>query len=274
MMLQSTTRRPSRPWTRSLASTTASGSRAGPHLAGAAGMEDRSAGVPGEFEQIVIGHGRRPGAIFARDVGGERAGRRQAARQANAGDERRAVARASTGSSAASPAAANGSVDLDPHGAARFRPQLADRQREARRTCASASPPCPRTRWRHETARPASSRAIGAREDAALIDADRHRAAAGEQRSRAPSPACATSSEVVVGRDRLGALEDHARLQMVLQVFADAGQPCTIGMPKRRSSARGPMPESCSSCGDCSAPAAEDHFAPRALTVHSRAACR
>ncbi len=34
------------------------------------------------------------------------------------------------------------------------------------------------------------------------------------------------------------------------------GSAWTTGMPKRCSSSAGPTPESCSSCGDCSAPAA------------------
>ena len=56
-------------------------------------MEDRSSGVPREFEQVGVGAGRRPGPIFALDVRRERSGSRQATREPDAGDERLPVPR-------------------------------------------------------------------------------------------------------------------------------------------------------------------------------------
>ncbi len=109
MMLQSTTRTPSRPCTRNSRIDDGHGVAGGvAHLAGAARMEDRSAGVPGELQQIRVGLRGRPGPVFGLDVRRERTRSPQAGAQAGC---RRSACRgrlASTGSSLASPA---GSAD-------------------------------------------------------------------------------------------------------------------------------------------------------------------
>ena len=48
----------------------------------------------------------------------------------------------------------------------------------------------------------------------------------------------------------------HAQLQMILQIFADAAQVVHHGMPSRCRRAPLPMPDSSSSCGEFTAPAA------------------
>src|SRR5215471_15666516 len=66
--------------------------------------------------------------------------------------------------------------------------------------------------------------AIDARENASLVDADSHRPAACEHVIEAHPQRAPPAREIVVGRDRLRALEDDSRLQVVLEVFADAGK--------------------------------------------------
>src|SRR5450631_3486489 len=61
-------------------------------------------------------------------------------------------------------------------------------------------------------------------ENSSLIDADRHRSAAGQAVLHAhlyhPPPAL----EVVVGGDRASAFENDPRLKMVLEILADAAE--------------------------------------------------
>src|SRR6185295_18797148 len=59
---------------------------------------------------------------------------------------------------------------------------------------------------------------------AALVDADGHRPVAREQIVDTHAYRAPEAGEVVVGRDRPCAFVDDARLQVVLQVFADAGE--------------------------------------------------
>ena len=61
-------------------------------------------------------------------------------------------------------------------------------------------------------------------EDASLVDADGHGATARESVVEPDLERPPPASKVVVGRDRLGALEDYSRLEMILQIFADAGE--------------------------------------------------
>ena len=115
-----------------------------------------------------------------------------------------------------------------------------------------------------------------AREEAALVDADRERPAA---RAAATAGRCCTerhhelsSSLVVIGLRALG------------RSGAPAGDPAgsrrrragraTTGMPSCCSSAAGPMPESCSSCGLCSAPAESITSRARAHAASSRRPAR
>ena len=70
----------------------------------------------------------------------------------------------------------------------------------------------------------------------------------------------------------LRALVDQADLQVVLQVLADAGQLVHDRDAVRVAAARaGPMPDSCSSCGDWIAPAASSTSARAARVVHRAA---
>ena len=80
------------------------------------------------------------------------------------------------------------------------------------------------------------------------------------------------SSLVVIG---LRAFEDDARLQVILQVLADAGQLVHDRDAEAAAAARaGPTPESCSSCGDCIAPAAQQDFAAQRRGACLALACR
>src|SRR6516225_8702256 len=67
-------------------------------------------------------------------------------------------------------------------------------------------------------------RVVYTSEDSTLIDADRHRSAAGEDVIERDGKRPPPTLEIIVGRDRLRALEDHASLEMILQVLTDAGQ--------------------------------------------------
>ena len=186
---------------------------------------------------------------------------------------------ASTGSAAASPAARAGRR-ADPHVAARFGPQLADREREAGERMHLAAGHVGRERRDVEldVGRRRQRRSVGAlqraHEAAALVDADRERAAAANQPLQADRRLARERIELVVGRDRLRAFVVEADLQMVLQVLADAFE--RLARPARRtraSSAAGPMPESWSSCGVWIAPAASRTSA-RQRAVFSTPPCR
>ena len=97
----------------------------------------------------------------------------------------------------------------------------------------------------------------------------RHRAAAREhvlEAHRQRAPGLFRSSLVVIG---LRALEDDARLQMILQVLADARQLVARRRCRAsRSTRAGPMPESCRSCGRLQRARAEQHFARAPSRVH------
>ncbi len=81
-------------------------------------------------------------------------------------------------------------------------------------------------RQRREMELHVGSRRVGhrAREQAALVDADRHRALAAQDEVEADREPPVPRREGIVGRDRLRAAEDHPRLQVILQVLADTGQ--------------------------------------------------
>ena len=127
------------------------------------------------------GHGirRRRSGDIARVAASLRASRMS-------GDERRAVVRASTGSRGCIAGAASGSGDFDADEAARLRPQLADRHREARERVHRRARHVGRQRREMELHVGPRRAGIGAREDAALVDAHRHRPARVAARSRAP----------------------------------------------------------------------------------------
>ena len=83
----------------------------------------------------------------------------------------------------------------------------------------------------------------------------------GPRRSRAYSSAMPALPARLLARDvqrrQAGDLEDHPQLQVILQVLADAGQRvCNAAMPWLASRDGSPMPDSCSRCGEFTAPAA------------------
>ena len=152
-----------------------------------------------------------PGLYFARHVGAQRRLRgRSRAQAAHAGDAPCAGRARSRGSSAASRAARADRRERMRDMAARFGPQLADREREARERMRLAAGHV--GRQRRDVELDVGRRRLGgtrAHEAAALVDADRQRAAAPEQPC-GPMPALPQSEfSVVVGRDRLRAFVDQ-----------------------------------------------------------------
>src|SRR5215207_9436042 len=64
---------------------------------------------------------------------------------------------------------------------------------------------------------------VAAEEGAGIAGADRQRPLAPEGIAHADPESAHQRADLVVDGDRLGAFEDHADLQMVLQILADAG---------------------------------------------------
>jgi hypothetical protein len=62
-------------------------------------------------------------------------------------------------------------------------------------------------------------------------------------------------------------VEDGDDVDVVVQVAADAGQVVANSMPSERRCSPGPIPDSISSCGDCSAPAASSTSRARGTNV-------
>ena len=110
----------------------------------------------------------------------------------------------------------------------------------------------------------ARERRIGAREHAALVDADRHRSGARRGRSVRPSPSSATTissvSLVVIGfvqRKITRACRWSCRFSPT------PGSACTTGMPNGCSSAGGPIAGELQELRRLQRARGEDHFAPR-----------
>ncbi len=118
----------------------------------------------------------------------------------------------------------------------------------------------------------------GAREEAALVDADGHRPAPSQHEIEADAKLAPRRRERVVGRDRARAAEDHPRLQMILQIFADAGQRVDDADAEALQQRGRPDPRQLQQLRRLERAGAQDHFAPRggldvapALTVDDAA---
>ena len=259
--LQSTTRSPPTPCTRSSGSTTASESLVRPHPAGARRVEDRRALVAREREQIVVGRRGRARQVLAGDVRRERARRREPAREPDAGDDRRAVM---IGRQVARLHRRRRQRvrRLDAHEAARLRPQLAHRQREARKRVDRRARHVGGQRREVELDVGPRERGIGAREHPALVDADRHRSGAGQDVARAHRHRPPPGLQRVVGRDRLRAAEDRAYLQVVLQVFADAFERVDDRNPESLQQRSGSDARKLQELRRLQRTCRDDHFAP------------
>ena len=118
----------------------------------------------------------------------------------------------------------------------------------------------------------------GAREEAALVDAHGHRSAPSQHEIEADAKLAPRRRERVVGRDRARAAEDHPRLQMILQVFADAGQRVDDADAEALQQVRRADPRQLQQLRRLERAGAQDHFAARggldvapALTVDDAA---
>ncbi len=195
-------------------------------------MEDGGAPVPGEFQQVVVGHGFGTRPVFAGDVARKRARGGEAAREAHAGHRGRAVVRRRQ------------VVGLDRRRGqrlgrlradvpARLGVQLAHRQRESGERVHRRSGHVRGQRGQVELHVGARQRGIGAREHAALVDADGHRPRAREHVAHPHRRLAPPRLQRVVGRDRLRAAEDHPQLQVILEVLAHARQRVDDGDAER-----------------------------------------
>ena len=195
-------------------------------------MKDGPAGVLREFEQLVVADRLRAGTVFSGDEGSHRPRGGKASREPDARDDRRAVLGRRQvirlhGGRFERIGRANA------HGAARRGPQLANRHRESGELVHGR--PRHVRGERREMELHVGPLRVGhrARENAALVDADRHRAAAPEQVIEPDLQLAERRAQRVVGGDRLRAAEDHPRLQMVLQVLADALERVVNGNAER-----------------------------------------
>ena len=88
--------------------------------------------------------------------------------------------------------------------------------------------------------------------------------AAAEQHSLGHRPNHPVGPQLAVEGDRLRARVGEDAIDVVLQIAVRTpGRPWTTGMPCRRSSSPGPIPDSIMSCGVLTVPAAEDDLALR-----------
>ena len=186
-------------------------------------MEDRRAVVARELEQVGITAGIGTRAVFVERVILHRSGGRDRAGELEPGHRGLAVEfrRQVVGSHRRRLAWI---VRLDADGAARGWPQLAHRHREARPRMRRSPGHLGRQRREVELHVGRERMRHRAREQPALVDADRKRPAALEDPLEAHAELAHDAAQVVVGGHRLRAAEDRAHLQMILQVLADAGQ--------------------------------------------------
>ena len=106
-----------------------------------------------------------------------------------------------------------------------------------------------------------------AREEAALIDADRKRSAPREDPLHADQQRPPPRIEVIVGRDRLGAAKQQSQLQVILQVFAHTRQVAHERNPELRKQWRRPDARQLQQLRTLQRARAQQHLALRAHRV-------
>ncbi len=174
-------------------------------------------------QQVRVARRRGTGPILGEDIGPHRRGGREPARELDALHR-------------AAPVRVGGKVvglhrrrrervrGLDPHVSARCRPQLAHAHRESGKRMRLGAGQVRRQRGEVKLDIGPRRFRQRAREQSALVDADRQRTRPPQQPLQSDLRRAPRRCEVVVGRDRLRAFEDEAQLQVVLQVLAHAGK--------------------------------------------------